>query len=80
VENVDILSFLLNFLFTSFDAPKTWSFEFRTIGMGTSPKSPVLDSTTVIDGQVKGSGLRIVFLNLNLNLNLNPNLWIMLLF
>jgi hypothetical protein len=43
---------------------------------GTSPKSPVLDSTTVIDGQVKGSGLRIVFLNLNLN----PNLWIMLLF
>jgi len=34
VKNVDSLSFLLNFLFTSFDAPKAWSFEFHTIGMG----------------------------------------------
>jgi hypothetical protein len=55
VENVEILSFLLNFLFTSFDAPKAWSFEFRIIGMGDITKSPAFFSTTVIDGQVKRS-------------------------
>jgi hypothetical protein len=40
VENADMLSFLPNFLFTSFDAPKSWSFEFRTIGMGDITEIP----------------------------------------
>ena len=40
VEKVDPLGFLLNFLFTSFDAPKAWSFDFRKIGMGGIIKTP----------------------------------------
>jgi hypothetical protein len=42
VKNVDIVSFLPNFLFTSFDAPKAWSFELRTIGMGDITEIPSL--------------------------------------
>ena len=55
VENADILSFSPNFLFTSFDAPKLGALNFAQSEWGTSPKSQVLDSTTVIDGQVKGA-------------------------
>jgi len=66
VENADMLSFLPIFLFTSFDAPKLGALNFVQSEWGTSPKSQVLDSTTVIDGQVNGSGQKIVFLNLNL--------------
>jgi len=43
VEKVDTLSFLMNFLFTSF--------EFRTIGMGVITKIPEPYTTTPIEGQ-----------------------------